>query len=127
MHSFAGLPHSIDLLLQVIGESVQIPDAWATVGEQRMSSLVALWNRLDCYRQSLSHLDRQAYCRGKARSRQAPLDCVVQSCESPCQCVCPQCTAKGRAPASLVHPETQMLFVFGEVEWCPNLLRPTES
>ncbi len=124
--TFAGLPHSIDLVLRVIGESVRIPGAWATVGGQRMSSLVALWNRLDCYRQSLSQLDRSAYCRGKARELQALLGCVVLSCESPCQFVCPQCTAKGTAPTSLVHPETQMLLVFGEVEWCPNLVRPTQ-
>ena len=125
--TFADVPDSLDLMLRVIGELVRIPGAWATVGGQRMSSLVALWNRLDCYRQSLSHPDRQAYCRGKARNLQALLGCAVPSCESPCQFVCPQCAAKGDSPASLVHPETQMLLVFGEVEWCPNLVRPTQS
>src|SRR5512132_1782350 len=35
-------------LIQVIGESVRIPGAWADIDGLRMSSLVALWNRLDC-------------------------------------------------------------------------------
>lgn len=124
--TFAGLPDSLDLLLRVIGELVRIPGVWATVGGQRMSSLVALWNRLDCYRQSLSHVDRLAYCRGRAARLQALLGCTVSSCVSPCQFVCPQCTMNPPT-TSLVHPETQMLLVFGEVEWCPNLVRPTQS
>lgn len=126
--TFTGLPDSLDLLLLVIGELVRIPGVWATVGGQRMSSLVALWNRLDCYRQSLSHPDRRAYCRGQAARLQVLLGCTVPSCMSPCQFVCPQCMTKENPPTlSLVHPETQMLLVFGEVEWCPNLVRPTQS
>lgn len=126
--TFPRLPQSIDAVLLVIGALARIPRAWATVGGQRMSSLVALCNRLDCYRQSLSHLDRIAYCRGKAARLQALLGCTVPSCASPCQFVHPQCKAKENpSTASLVHSETQMLLVFGEVDWCPNLVRLAES
>ncbi len=125
--SFVGLPEHIDVALQVIGESVRIPGAWATVGGQRMSSLVALWNRLDCYRQSLPVTDRVAYCKGKAASLRAKLGCEAPSCSMPCQFICPECTVMGSyQTASLVDPETQMLFVFGEVDWCPNLKRPAQ-
>ncbi len=126
--TFAGLPDSLDPLLRLIGELVRIPGTWATVGGQRMSSLVALWNRLDCYRQSLSHVDRIAYCREKAARLKVLLGCDAACCTTPCQFVCPECTARTHTPTeSLVYPETQMLLVFGEVEWCPNLVPPAQS
>ena len=54
--------------------------------------------------------------------------CGVPSCASPCQFVCPQCMVKENPlTVPLVHPKTQVLFVFGEVEWCQNLVRPTQS
>lgn len=125
--TFPELPRGIDLALRVIGESVRIPGAWATVGGQRMSSLVALWNRLDCYRQSLPHIDRIAYCQGRAAALRSLLGCGVPACATPCQFVCPQCMVKENAQlASLVHPETHMLLVFGEIDWCPNLVRPAQ-
>ena len=108
----------------MIGESVRIPGSWATVNGQRMSSLVALWNRLDCYRQSLAAGDRVVYCRMKVASFQARLGCGLLSCSAPCQFLCPQCTLKGNHPTlSIVHPETQVLAVLGEIERCPNFAR----
>lgn len=122
--TFPELPRGIDLALRVIGESVRIPGAWASVGGQRMSSLVALWNRLDCYRQSLPHVDRAAYCQGRAATLRSLLGCGVSACATPCQFVCPQCAGNEPNTGSLVHPETQMLLVLGEIEWCPNLVPP---
>ena len=125
--TFPELPRAIDLALRVIGELVRIPGAWATVGGQRMSSLVSLWNRLDCYRQSLPHVDRIAYCQGRAATLRFLLGCGVQSCATPCQFVCPQCSVKENpSTAFLVHPETQMLLVLGEIEWCPNLVQSSQ-
>lgn len=126
--TFFDVSRSLDLVLRMIGELACIPGTWATVGGQRMSSLVALWNRLDCYRQSLSHVDRIAYCREKAARLKVLLGCDAACCTTPCQFVCPECTARTHTPTeSLVYPETQMLLVFGEVEWCPNLVPPAQS
>ena len=123
--SFVGLPEHIDVALRAIGESVRIPGSWATVDGQRMSSLVALWNRLDCYRQSLAVADRQAFCAGKAASLQSRLGCGAEACTAPCQFLCTQCTLMETHPTvSIVHPGTQVLAVLGEIEWCPNLARP---
>lgn len=125
--TFTGLPEHIDLALQAIGESVRIPGAWAAVGGQRMSSLVALWNRLDCYRQSLSCSDRVSYCRSKAASVRVGLGCGLAFCSAPCQFLCPLCSLKDTPLAqSIVHPETQVLVVLGEIDWCPNLARPAD-
>lgn len=126
--TFADLPEHIDLALQAIGECVRIPGAWAAVGGQRMSSLVALWNRLDCYRQSLSCSDRVSYCRNKAASVRAGLGCGLAFCSAPCQFLCPLCTLKDTSLGrSIVHPETQVLAVLGEIDWCPNLIRSTDQ
>lgn len=64
---------------------------------------------------------------GTDRDLQALLRCAVPSCESSCQCICPRCAAKGTVSTSLVHPDTQMRLVFGEVGWCPNPVYLTES
>lgn len=123
--TFVSLPEHIEVALQVIGESVRIPGSWATVNGQRMSSLVALWNRLDCYRQSLTVADPQAFCMSKAVTLQAKLNCDVGSCAAPCQFLCRECTLISiHPPTAMVHPETQVLAVLGEIDWCPNLRRP---
>ena len=123
--TFANLPEHIDTALQVIGESVRISGSWATANGQRMSSLVALWNRLDCYRQSLDAPDPQVFCASKAAALQATLGCRVESCAAPCQFLCRECTLIGiHPPTAIVQPETQVLALLGEIDWCPNLRRP---
>lgn len=93
-----------------------------------MSSLVALWNRLDCYRQSLSCCDRVSHCRNKAASVRAGLSCGLAFCLAHCQFFCPLCTLNDTPFAqSIVHPETQILAVLGEIDWCPNLTRPSDQ
>lgn len=124
--SVANLSQHIDVAMQLIGESVRIAGSWATVNGQRMSSLVALWNRLDCYRQSLDAPDPQVFCASKAAALRARLGCRGESCWAPCQFLCRQCTLVGSHPlTAIVQPETQMLAVLGEIEWCPNLRRPS--
>ncbi len=121
----ANVSQHIDVALQLIGESVRIAGSWATVNGQRMSSLVALWNRLDCYRQSLDAPDPQVFCASKAAALQATLGCAVESCAAPCQFLCRECTLIGiHPPTAIVQPETQVLAVLGEIDWCPNLRRP---
>jgi len=56
---------TIDLAVQLIGETVRLSGAWASVNSKRMSSLARLWQRLNCYRDSLSRPDRERYCREK--------------------------------------------------------------
>ncbi|MBL8070276.1 MAG: hypothetical protein JNM35_04180 [Nitrospira sp.] len=121
----ANVSQHIDVALQLIGESVRIAGSWATVNGQRMSSLVALWNRLDCYRQSLDAPDPQVFCASKAAALQATLGCSVESCAAPCQFLCRECTLIGiHPPTAIVQPETQVLALLGEIDWCPNLRRP---
>ncbi|MCS6319461.1 MAG: hypothetical protein H8K05_17140 [Nitrospira sp.] len=123
--TFAKLPEYVEVALQVIGESVRIPGSWATVNGQRMSSLVALWNRVDCYRQSLAVADKPAFCASQVGTLRAKLNCSVELCSAPCQFLCRQCTPIGsHPPTAMVHPEAQVLAVLGEIDWCPNLRRP---
>ena len=80
------------------------------------------------HRQSLlTSIESPVYCQGGRRLCDhcwAVGPCV---CDSHCQFVCPQCMVKENAQlASLVHPETHMLLVFGEIDWCPNLVRPAQ-
>ena len=104
---------------------MRIAGSWATVNGQRMSSLVALWNRLDCYRQSLDAPDPPVFCASKAAALQATVGCSVESCAAPCQFLCRECTLIGiHPPTAIVQPETQVLAVLGEIDWCPNLRRP---
>jgi hypothetical protein len=118
--TLANVSQHIDLALQLIGESVRIAGSWATVNGQRMSSLVALWNRLDCYRQSLDASDPQVF----ARARWS-LFGQRTHCAAPCQLLCRECTLIGiHPPTAIVQPETQVLAVLGEIDWCPNLRRP---
>ncbi len=125
--NFTNLPEHIDLALQAIGEFARIPGAWATVGGQRMSSLVALWNRRNCYRQSLSRPDRAAYCQDNAASIRSGSSCGLVFCSVPCRFSCPLCALNGRPLAqSFGYPQTQVLAVLGEIDWCPNLTRSTE-
>ncbi len=123
----ANVSQHIDVALQLIGESVRIAGSWATVNGQRMSSLVALWNRLDCYRQSLDAPDPQVFCASKAAGLQPMSGCEVVSCMSPCQFLCRQCAQIGtHLLTALVHPEAQMLAILGEIGWRPNLRRPPQ-
>lgn len=93
-----------------------------------MSSLVALWNRRDCCRQSLSCSDRTAYCRNKAANVCTGLGCGPAVCSAPCQFLCPLCTLQDTPLAqSIVYPETQVLAVLGEIDWCPNLACPADE
>jgi len=122
--TFARLPEYIEVALQVLGESVRIPESWATVNGQRRSGLVALWNRLDCYRQSLDVAGRPAFCASQVGTLRAKLNCSVELCSASCQFLCRQCALSGRHPAAaMVHPEAQVLALLGEIDWCPNLCR----
>ena len=80
----ANVSQHIDVALQLIGESVRIAGSWATVNGQRMSSLVALWNRLDCYRQSLDVAGRPAFCASQVGTLRAKLNCSVELCSASC-------------------------------------------
>lgn len=114
---FVNFPEHIEIALQAIGESVRIPGAWSAVGGQRMSSLVALWYRLDFHRQSRHVPIGWSTDRNKAAGIRTGLGCRLVCCSAPCQFLCPLCTLKGTHLAqSLMHPETQVLAVLGEIE-----------
>lgn len=122
--TFPDLPQYIDLALQLIAESVRIPGAWASIDGQRMSSLMALWNRLDCYRQSLDAPDPKVFCRGKVADLFAQHGCRVECCEAPCQFLCRPCGLIDQDNTTpVVMARVQVLAVLGEIDWCPNLRR----
>jgi hypothetical protein len=64
---FPSLPTGLDLAVQLVGEAIQISGAWASVNARALSSLAKLWQRLNCYRDSLNASDRGRYCLEKLR------------------------------------------------------------
>jgi hypothetical protein len=122
---FPRLPDAIDRALQIVGEAVRLPDAWASVNGRRFSSLLRLWTRLECYRESLDVPTPELHCLGKAAKHNLLEGCLGPTCPVPCQFVCAPCRVEmqdGGIPPS--HSFLRQLSVQAEVEWCPNLKLP---
>ena len=64
---FPSLPESLDGALQLIGEAIRFPGAWASVNGRPVSSLAKLWQRLECYRESLVASDPVRHCAERRR------------------------------------------------------------
>lgn len=119
---FPRLPDAIDRALQIVGEAVRLPDAWASMNGRRFSSLLRLWTRLECYRESLDAPSAELHCLRKAAKHNLLEGCLGPTCPVPCQFVCAPCRVelqeRGAPPAcSFLH----QLSVEAEVDWCPNL------
>jgi hypothetical protein len=82
---FSSLPVSIDLALQLVGEAIQLSGAWASIDSERISSLAKLWQRLNCYRDSLNAPDRQRYCLEKTAFFNTLVGCEGHRCPLPCR------------------------------------------
>ena len=89
---FPSLPTGLDLAVQLVGETIQIPGAWASINARSLSSLAKLWQRLNCYRDSLDSPDRGALLSGENSVSSIPWWGVKDiGVLSPCQFICTPC------------------------------------
>lgn len=122
---FHSLPIGIDLAVELVGETVRLTGAWASINSKRMSSLTRLWQQLDCYRNSLNRSDRERYCRDKTAFFNTLVGCEGQQCPIPCQFMCTPC--RHMLQDEFVGDIDHRLAVateLAEVAWCPNLKVP---
>lgn len=122
---FPSLPTGIDLAVQLIGETVRLSGSWASVNSKRMSSLARLWQRLDCYRDSLRWPDRERYCREKTAFFNTLVGCEGQQCPVPCQFMCTPCRRMLQDESVLdIDHRLSVATELAEIAWCPNLKVP---
>ena len=84
---FPSLPTGMEPAVQLVGEAVRLSGTWASVDSKRISSLTNLWQRLNCYRDSLDAPDRERYCPEKTAFFNAPVGYEGHRCPVPCQCI----------------------------------------
>ena len=120
--TFPDLPKGIDLALQLIGESVRLQGAWASVNARPISNLTKLWQRLECYRESLLAPEVRRYCAEKSAFFHTLVGCETNRCPVPCQFLCTPCREMGQADLGS-SPDVPLAeaAAFAEVEWCPHL------
>lgn len=125
---FPSLPHGIETALQLVGECVRLPGAWASINEKAISSLTRLWQRLDCYRHSLDVEDPLRYCRDKSALFNALVGCRVHRCPVPCQFICTPCMQiQQEDPALCSIDRFKWAAALAEIDWCPRLHLPAEG
>lgn len=88
---FPSLPTGMDSAVQLVGEAVRLSGAWASINSERISSLTKLWQRLNCYRDSLNAPDRERYCPEKTAFFNTLVGCEGHRCPVPCQFICTPC------------------------------------
>ena len=124
---FPSLPKGIDLALQLIGEAIRVEGAWASVNAKPMSSLTKLWQRLDCYRNSLGASDQTRYCREKSALFNTLVGCEHHLCPVPCQFICTPCMKMAQEGSEVeVTQRYDVAVALAEIDWCPNLHLPQQ-
>ena len=119
---FPSLPSGIDLAVQLVGETVRLPGAWASINSERMSSVTKLWQRLNCYRDSLNALDRERYCLQKTAFFNTLVGCEGHRCPVPCQFICTPCMRLTQDQLSIDGGDRfRGATELAEISWCPNL------
>jgi hypothetical protein len=119
---FPSLPDGIDMAVQLVGETVRIPAAWASVNARRQSSLAKLWQRLACYRDSLSADDPARYCLEQSAHFHTLVGCEGHRCPVSCQFICAPCLkAAQESGGPLSAGSYHAAAILAEVEWCPRL------
>lgn len=119
---FPSLPSGIDLAVQLVGETVRLSGAWASINSERMSSLTKLWQRLNCYRDSLNALDRERYCLQKTAFFNALVGCEGHRCPVPCQFICTPCMRMIQDQPPVDGGDCFAVATeLAEISWCPNL------
>ena len=119
---FPSLPTGLDLAVQLIGETIQIPGAWASINARPLSSLAKLWQRLNCYRDSLDAPDRGRYCLQKTAFFNTLVGCEEHRCPVSYQFICTPCMRMTQ-DQSPIDGENRFEVVteLAEIAWCPNL------
>lgn len=125
---FSSLPVGIDSAIQLTGEAVRLPGAWASVNSKRISSLTRLWQRLVCYRDSLAAHDSAYYCKEKSALFNTLVGCEAHRCPVPCQFLCTPCKDMVEEGAT-IHQEKrfEVAATVAEIDWCPSLKLPIQS
>lgn len=121
--TFPSIPTGIDLAIQLIGDAVRLPEAWASVNAVPISSLTKLWQRLTCYRDSLGAVDPVRYCVEKSAHFHTLVGCEGQRCPVPCQFICTPCLSLAAQDVVIIRPEKryQAAAEVAEIDWCPRL------
>ncbi len=125
---FPLLPERLDDALQLVGEAIQVSGAWASMNGRLVSSLTRLWQRLECYRESLVAADPARYCRERTRWFNALVGWDAHRCPAFCQFLCTPCLemGPGGAPVPLAQ-RFEVAAVLAEIDWCPHLNLPPHS
>ena len=119
---FSSLPAGIDQAIQLVGEAVRLSGAWASINSKRISSLTKLWQRLNCYRDSLNAPDRERYCLEKAAFFNSLVGCEGHRCPVPCQFICTPCMRMTQDQSTIdVENRFEVATELAEIAWCPNL------
>ena len=87
-----------------------------------LSSLAKLWQRLNCYRDSLDAPDRERYCLEQTAFFNTLVGCEGHRCPVPCQFICTPCMRMTQ-DQSTVDGENrfEVATELAEIAWCPNL------
>lgn len=119
---FPSLPDGIDVAVQLVGEAVRVPGAWASVNARPQSSLTRLWQRLACYRDSLAADDPARYCVGKSAHFHTLVGCAGRRCPVSCQFICTPCLQASQESGTPVPARSyETAAILAEIEWCPRL------
>lgn len=122
---FPSLPACIDLAVELVGEAVRLPDAWASMNAVRVSTMTKLWQRLTCYRDSLGASDVRRYCLEKSAHFHALVGCEGQECPVSCQFICRPCLHTREDEGAVRAPESYAAAAIqAEIDWCPRLALP---
>jgi hypothetical protein len=125
---FPSLPHGIETALHLVGECVPLSRAWASINGRTVSSLIRLWQRLDCYRGSLGVDDPLRYCRDKSAFFNLLVDCRAHRCPVACQFICIPCMKMQQEdPTLLAIDRFKSAAALAEIDWCPRLHLPAEG
>ena len=119
---FPSLPIGLDLAVQLVGEAIQIPGAWASINARPLSTLTKLWQRLNCYRDSLEAPDRQRYCLEKTAFFNTLVGREGHQCPVPCQFICTPCMRMTQDQSAIdAENRFEVATELAEISWCPNL------
>lgn len=124
---FPALPAGIDLAVQLVGDAVRLPEAWASVNATPLPSLTRLWQRLVCYRDSLGSPDAARYCLEKSAHFHSLVGCEEHRCPVSCQFICRPCLGMAEDTLATGTRTYHAAAVSAEIDWCPRLNLPPES
>lgn len=115
---FSSLPVQIDLAVQLVGESIGLAGAWASVNARPMTTLFGFWHRLVCYRESLEAADPARYCREQSARFNAMASLSAVRSAGPCQFMS---LSDAHATGATANRQFEVAARLAEIDWCPRL------